>query len=103
VLSHDARIDFRAGEKGQQNRAEAGKKIDPVGDLKADQVAGNRADDDLDQRHRDGDANRNERRQQRQSQPQGGLKPYARHDPSPVVAAGIARQESTAHRADRAR
>jgi hypothetical protein len=31
------------------------------------------------------------------------LKPYARHDPSPVVAAEIVRQESTAHRANRAR
>jgi hypothetical protein len=84
MLSHDARIDFRAGEKGQQNRTKAGKKIDPVGYLKPNKVTRNRADDDLDQRHRDSDTNRNERRQQRQSQPQCGLKPHARHDPLPL-------------------
>jgi hypothetical protein len=94
---------FRAGEEGQKDRAESGEEIDPVGDLQADEVAGDRADDNFDQRHGDGDPDGNERRQQRQSKPQGGLKPNTRHDPSPVRAAGTARQESDAHRAVRAR
>ena len=79
MLPDDARIDFRPGEKGQQDGAEAGEKIDPVGDVKADEVAGESAHHDFDQRDGYGDPDRNQRRDQRQSEPQRRLKPDTCH------------------------
>ena len=57
VLPDDARIDFRPGEERQEDRAEPGEEIDPVGDVKADEVARDGTDHNLDERDRHRDAN----------------------------------------------
>jgi hypothetical protein len=67
--SANPRIDFRPGEERQQDRAEARKEVHPFGDLQADEVAGEGADDDFDQRDRDGHTNGDQRREQRQADP----------------------------------
>ena len=67
VPAHHAGIDFRAGEKGEQNRAESGEEIHPFRQREADRVARERADHDFDQRHRNRHANGNDRGDQRQS------------------------------------
>ena len=79
MFAHHARIDFRAGEKGQHDRAEPGEEIHPFRQRKADRIAGERADHDLDQGHRNGDANRNDRGDQRQTDPQRRSQPNLPH------------------------
>ena len=60
----DLRVDLGAGEEGQQDGAEAGEEVDPLGEREADRVAGDRADHDLDKRHRDRDPDRDDRGEQ---------------------------------------
>ena len=52
---HHHGIDLRAGEEGEQDGAEAGKEVDPRRERQADQVAGDRADDDFGECHRNRD------------------------------------------------
>jgi hypothetical protein len=57
------RIDLGAGQKGQHNGADAGQVVDPVGRRQAEQVAAERADDDLHEGDGNGDADRDQRGQ----------------------------------------
>jgi len=105
MLPDDARIDFRAGEEGQKNGAEAREKVHPIGDLKADEIAGDSPHHNFDERDRDRNPNGNQGRQKRQSEPQRRLKPDACHRRSPFPVApradrhaAVARQMTSAHR-----
>ncbi len=71
VLAQRHRIDLGTGEKGQEDRPHAGEQRGVVGLLdvllEAGDVAGNRADEYLHQRHRDADSNADQRREKRQA------------------------------------
>jgi hypothetical protein len=56
----DLAVDLGAGQEGEHDGAETGEKVHPRHQLKADGVAGEGADDDLHQRHRHGDADRDD-------------------------------------------
>lgn len=49
MLADDAAVDLRASEEGKQYCAEPGEEIHPFGEMKADRVASDCPDDDLDQ------------------------------------------------------
>ena len=53
IVANDLGVDLGSGEERQHDRAEASEEIDPGRDLKADDVAGDGADDDLDECDRD--------------------------------------------------
>ena len=69
IVPDDLHFDLGAGEECQQDGAEAGKEVDPGRDFKADGVARDGAHDDLDERHRDGHPDGNDRRGKRQGEP----------------------------------
>jgi hypothetical protein len=69
VLANDDRVDLRSGEEREKNRAEPGKEIDPLCEREPDRISGEDSDHDLDQRHRYRDANGDDRRYKRQTDP----------------------------------
>jgi hypothetical protein len=60
-LADDLAVNLGAGEKRQHDGTEAGKKVHPRRDVEPYGIASNRADHDLDKRHRHGDADRDDR------------------------------------------
>ncbi|HEY2444680.1 MAG TPA: hypothetical protein VGI20_02965 [Rhizomicrobium sp.] len=60
VLPHNARIDFRPGEEGQQDGPESGEEIHPVRDMKPDKIARDSAHHDFSQGDRNRNADRNQ-------------------------------------------
>ncbi len=65
-------VDLSAGEKGQEDRAEAGQEVDPLVGRDMEQVSRDDADDDLHQRDRQADADRDHARRQGQADPDAG-------------------------------
>ena len=66
---HHVRIDVGSCEKGQHNGADPGDVIDPIVKRQADRIAGDGADDDLEQSRRDRDVERCGRGDERQRHP----------------------------------
>jgi len=87
MLPDDARVDFRAREKGEKDRPETREEIHPFGDVQAYEVAGEHTDHDLDQGDGNRDPDGNEGCQQREAEPQRGTKPDICHDRLPCMSA----------------
>ena len=67
-----------------KDRHKTGEKVHPLGDMKADEVTGDRPDDNLDESDRYRNPDRNERGEKRQPQPKCRLKPNGLHRPAPI-------------------
>ena len=76
---NDLCIDLGAGKKGQQDRPEPGEVVDPGCQGEVDEIAGDRADDDLEQSHRDRDPGLQRSGDQRKPDPQRRGEPNIVH------------------------
>jgi len=70
IPANDVHVDFGARQGGQQDRPKACEVIDPLCQFKVDEIAGHRADDDLEQRDGNRDPRLHRRRDQREPDPQ---------------------------------
>jgi hypothetical protein len=95
IPAHDLDIDLGSGQEREEDRAETRQVVDPRGQRQSDQISGDRADDDLDQRHRDRGPDRDQRGGKRKADPQRRRKPQVLHCTplvlSPPPAAGANR------------
>ena len=79
LLAHHLRVDFGAGQEGQQDRAEAGEEIDPGSERQADDVARDGPDDDLGKGDGDADPDGQDRGEQSQPDPECSDQPNVIH------------------------
>ena len=80
VLADDLGVDLSAGKEGQQDGTEAGQIVDPRRQCQADGVARDGTHHDLDQGDRNSHPDRDDRRRERQPDPQSRNKPDVVHD-----------------------
>ena len=73
------RVDLGAGQEGQQDGAEAREEVDPWRERQANEIAGDCADHDLDQRDRYRDPDRQHGCDEREPYPQGRCEPNGAH------------------------
>ena len=74
--AQDGRVDLRAGQKREQDASEAGHEIDPRVRVQAEEISRQDADDDLDERRRQLEADGQRRTDGRQQHPEAGDRPH---------------------------